>query len=115
MMTRRETLTLIAGAIPMMVVPSALAALAVPHHQYLEDTRHILLPGLWAVFSDTGAEATIETHHDTECLIVSAWRDGVEPLGFAVTRESIESGRYKAEFGPNCHKLRDLITAGRGV
>lgn len=115
MMTRRETLTLIAGAIPMMAVPSALSALAVPHHQYLEDTRRILFPALSAVFSDGSTEPTIEIHHDMECLIVAAWRQGVEPLGFAITRESIKSGHYKAEFGPNCRKLRDLITAGRSV
>lgn len=76
-------------------------------------TRDLLLPGLWTVTGNYGSdyESDIMIDYKDDALIVKAYRFSTRAyLGFAITRESIEKGYFKAEFKPSVDRLFKLVS-----
>lgn len=114
MQTSRRLIMALSGAA---VVASCVPA-AVLNYDLLTSAKAVLLPKLTSVLGVASdvigvtIEADIVVDAEYQCLIVKAWRDGVEPAGFAITAEAIKDGVYVAQFYPTAYKLRDIIAAG---
>lgn len=75
-------------------------------------TRDLLLPGLWMITADYAPdfESDIIIDFKSDALIVKAYQHSTKKqLGFAITRGSITSGRYKAEFVPSMKRLFQVL------
>lgn len=109
--SRRQAIT---GAVAIAAASCVPASAVVAHSVEREAAlvaKDMLLPGLWAVFGQTGFYSDIDI---TDCggLIVQAWRHRTDKgtgLGFLITSQSIRDGHYKAVFAPTVTMLRDQM------
>lgn len=75
-----------------------------------EQVRDLLLPSLLVAFEGSKVQADITVDQKTDSLLIQGYNpETKESLGFAITRQAIEDGVYKATFGPSCKHLRDLL------
>lgn len=107
-------------------IQSALAAIAligfpvmaktdtrVAQHEKLEKLRDYLMPGVWAIFSDTGLDYKIDIRHGG--LLVIAWLPGHEQLAFAITEKAIAVNQYLGVFCPSLISLRNELLNRHGM
>jgi hypothetical protein len=81
-----------------------------PKVKSLSTIRDMLYPGLWTVTKDPDYEADISVNYVYDCLHVGVYRFSTRRfLAFEITRESIDQGRYKAEFHPNLLKVFEAL------
>jgi hypothetical protein len=102
------------ASIPCWLTPSAANTHTLADIRKVQAARDLLLPALRWVDSQTpDVDLDIQVDYETASLLVigrnpmsSPWRE----LGFAITRNSILYGCYKAEFGPSLASLVRLLT-----
>lgn len=94
-------------AAPAVAVPAA--PVLPPFSAWLSGVRDLLLTSLRMVV-DPDIEADIQIDFVNDCLLVKGYCFSKKKLlGFAITRESVETGRYKDEFRPNVLALVECL------
>jgi hypothetical protein len=78
----------------------------------LGDIRDLLLP---CIYGERGRhpeiEFSIRIDKATKTLLITGYNLKTKNyLGFALTKEELESGRYKTSFMPSLHKLTELLS-----
>lgn len=93
---------------PAVAEPTAAPVVAVPQPIRLASVRDLLLPGLYSHDQRAGHDIELDIHIDyaNDCLLVKGYAKSKNRLlGFAITRHSIETGRYKTQFNSAVLKL----------
>lgn len=78
----------------------------------LSQIRDLLLPVVWDMRGEhyPGTQAEITVSDTVDALIVSAWKEGKEPLAFAITRLAIEDGVYLRTFPEDFKTLLEKVS-----
>lgn len=120
-MNRRGLFAVIAGALAWVGVRPAAARPVYPgilgdRLPSLDAVRDLLLPGLWGISGELspqlqypGLQLNIHIEND-HLLVVGYYAANSRMLGYAITKDALMTGRYKAEFGPSTRALCRVLT-----
>ncbi len=121
-MNRRGLFAVIAGALAWVGVRPAAAKPVYPgilgdQLPSLEAVRDLLMPGLWGVSGEFSRESKLpypglQTNiciEDDHLLVVGYCAANNCMLAYAITKDALLTGRYKAEFGPSTRALCKIL------